>query len=404
MRFSPSFTFLAGWAVSASMAAFVHPGLLHTEADFERIRGKISAGAQPWTSAWSTFHGLWLAQTSYAVRGPHPIVYRGGSETQNYGDLYNDIASAYTQAIQWKLTDDTSYADAAVKILDAWATTLTQISGNADRFLAAGIYGYEFANAAEIMRAYSGWPAANFEAFKTMMVNVFYPVSLDFLTNHNGQNGVVWPTDVLHYWANWDLCNIAGVQAIAVLTDNQTMYDYATDYFYNGPGQGSINHTIPFIHIEEGSGKELGQTSESARDQGHATLDYALLSVIAQTAWSQGLDLFGYSNSRILAGSEYMAKYNLGFDVPFTPYVTRAWGNISTISDASRGIIRPVWELLYAHYDGVKGLNASWTGAMRDHVLNNTGGAENGVGSAGGNSGGYDQLGYGTLLFRLDGN
>ncbi|KAK7685883.1 hypothetical protein QCA50_011230, partial [Cerrena zonata] len=51
--------------------------------------------------------------------------------------------------------------------------------------------------------------------------------------------------------------------------------------------------------------------------------------------------------------SEYMAKYNLGFDVPFTPYVTRAWGNISTISAGSRGIIRPVWELLYAHYDGV---------------------------------------------------
>lgn len=44
--------------------------------------------------------------------------------------------------------------------------------------------------------------------------------------------------------------------------------------------------------------------------------------------------------------------------------------------------------VLYAHYDGVKGLNASWTGAMRDHVLENTGGAENGVGSAGGNSGG----------------
>lgn len=65
----------------------------------------------------------------------------------------------------------------------------------------------------------------------------------------------------------------------------------------------TISHqSIRFIHIEEGSGKELGQTSESGRDQGHATLDYALLSVIAQTAWNQGLDLFGYSNSRILAG------------------------------------------------------------------------------------------------------
>lgn len=97
------------------------------------------------------------------------------------------------------------------------------------------------------------------------------------------------------------------------------MYNFATDYFYNGAGQGSLNHTIPcvsifvsaryssssinrFIHVEERSGKKLGQTSESGRDQGHATLDYALLGVIAQTAWNQGLDLFGYASNRILAG------------------------------------------------------------------------------------------------------
>lgn len=67
--------------------------------------------------------------------------------------------------------------------MDAWAGTLTEVNGNADRFLAAGIYGYEFANAAELLRSYPGWPAASFEAFKTMMINAFYPVSFDFLEN-----------------------------------------------------------------------------------------------------------------------------------------------------------------------------------------------------------------------------
>ena len=59
-------------------------------------------------------------------------------------------------------------------------------------------------------------------------------------------------------------------------------------------------------------------------------------------------------------------------------------------------------ELLYAHYSSLKGLNASWTGAYRDYVLDQSGGAEGGGGDYGTNSGGYDQLGFGTILYRLE--
>lgn len=75
---------------------------------------------------------------------------------------------------------------------------------------------------------------------------------------------------------------------------------------------------------------------------------------------------------------------------------------MTEISSASRLAIRPGFELIYAHYAGVKGMDASWTGPYRDMVNGNTtGDVEGGGGDYGGNSGGYDGLGYGTLLFRL---
>ena len=97
--------------------------------------------------------------------------------------------------------------------------------------------------------------------------------------------------------------------------------------------------------------------------------------------------------------AEYTCKYNTGHSVPFTTF-TNKHGTATQISAVARGELRPVAELLYAHYSDVKGLNASWTGAYRNAVVSAGGGAEGGGGDYGPNSGGYDQLGFGTLLFR----
>lgn len=99
--------------------------------------------------------------------------------------------------------------------------------------------------------------------------------------------------------------------------------------------------------------------------------------------------------------AEYVFKYNAGHDVPFTEF-TNSHGTAEVISDNGRGIIRPIAELIYAHYNGVKGLDAYWTGEYRDIVVEEGGGAEGGGGDYGPNSGGYDALGFGTLLFRLE--
>lgn len=103
-------------------------------------------------------------------------------------------------------------AGRAIAILKAWSANLKKIGGSSDNYLASGIYGYELANAAEILRTSPQWQAADFQRFQSMMLTVFYPLNDDFLTKHNG-------TKVDHYWANWDLANMASLLEIGVLTD-----------------------------------------------------------------------------------------------------------------------------------------------------------------------------------------
>lgn len=100
--------------------------------------------------------------------------------------------------------------------------------------------------------------------------------------------------------------------------------------------------------------------------------------------------------------AEYMAKYNLDHEVPFTTYVNSVHGTHTVISPVGRGQARPIGELIYAHYASVKGLDAQWIGAYRDFVVEKGGGSEGGVGFYGSTSGGYDQIGFGTLLFRRE--
>ncbi|OQP57750.1 hypothetical protein A3860_08980 [Niastella vici] len=380
--------FIAITARQAAAQAFVHPGLLHTEADFTRMRTKVNAGAQPWKGSWDLLVANSHSQLGYVAR-PTDTVRRGGTN-QNYPQLYNDIAAAYQCALRWKISGDDAYADKSIAIMNAWSSTLKEITGNADRFLASGIYGYQFANAAEIMRTYSGWAAVDFTRFKNMMLNEFYPLCDNFLLNHNG-------ACITNYWANWDLCNMAAILAIGVLCDRRDLYNRAIDYFKTGAGNGSIMHAVWYLHSAT-----LGQWQESGRDQGHCTLGIGLLASFCEMAWNQGDDMYGYDSNRFMKGAEYVAQYNIGNTVPYTTYT---WGNgqncaqmsQTVISDASRGNLRPVWEMVYNHYANRLGIAVPGMAAYAQLHR-----PEGGGGNYGTASGGFDQLGFGSLTFTRD--
>lgn len=369
---------------------FVHPGMLHLQADFDRIKAKVDAGLSPWIEGWEKLTNNSHSSLNYTS---HPVVklIRGGSSTEepeadNYSTAFNDVAAAYQCAVRWKITADDAYAEKAIEILNAWSSKCTVISGNSNVALAAGIYGYQFANAAEIMRSYEGWSSADFEAFKLWMLDVFYPISHDFIIRHND-------TCISHYWANWDLANLANIMAIGVLTDDADIYNEAIEYLISGEGNGQLKKTIYFIHPNG-----LGQMQESGRDQGHALLCVGLLGTICEMAWNQGDDLYGYDDNRVLKGAEYEAKYNFAnLNVPFEPYDNCDNVNQTVISDSGRGGYRPIWDRLYNHYVVRQGLSAPYVEmAARVHR------PEGGGGDYGSNSGGFDSLGFGTLLFSLE--
>lgn len=281
---------VAGSPQQPRQATFTHPGLLHTQKDFDRIQGFVNDKKEPWLTGWNKL----IAHTNadYQPR-PVEVIYRGSGTPQNYANVFRDAAAAYANAIRWKVSGDEVYAQAAVRILDGWSSTLKEVSGNSDKYLASGLYGYQLANAGEIMRDYAAWKGL--PDLVNMLNAAFYPMNHRFFKEHND-------AAVDHYWANWDLCNLCSMHAIGVLSDNRTMVDEAINYFKTGEGNGAIEKVIWTIHKEDGTGKPLGQIQEAGRDQGHSMLVVALLGTLAQQSLNQGEDLFALLDNRILAG------------------------------------------------------------------------------------------------------
>jgi len=347
---------------------FVHPGGLHTQADLDRMKAKVAAGEHPWIDGWNKLITDPQAQNTYVAAARANM---GSSRQRADADAH----AAYLNALRWYITGDSTYAECAVRICNAWSSAVNQVPTGTDIPGLSGIPIFDFGMAAELLRVYPGWAPADFSRFKNMMLTYFYPVAHNFLVNHNG-------SCISNYWSNWDISNIGALLAMGVLCDDQAKYDEAVEYFKNGAGMGSIMNTIPYIHAGN-----LGQWQESGRDQEHAQLAVGMLASVCEIAWNQGLDLYGYDNNRLLAGAEYVARTNLSLPVPYTAYNNCQNANQLWVSINGMGRLddRPVWEMIYNHYVVRKGLNAPNVKSMAQLVRPEHGSA--------------DHFGYGTLAF-----
>ena len=403
---------------------FKHPGGLHTQEDFDRIKRQLSKGNSRVTSAYNILKNSAYAQPTVATY-PTEVIVRGGGVGENYMNAARGATMAYQNALRWKIEGNTACADAAVRILMAWANTTRDIGGDSNYALAAGLYGYQFAQAAELMRDYSGWNATDFETFKQWMLTVWYPKAIGFLRGRNGtwENAGRWWQAPGHYWSNWGLCNVLALINIGILCDDVFIYNQGMSYFkYDQVGTfrdprtddpirndglteflGNLVVTTTDSELETGAYGKLGQMQESGRDTGHSSLAAGLMVDIAKVGWNQGDDLFAFMDHRLAAGIEYVAAQTQSVaDLPWTNYHyatsgyyysdSRSWIQTEPALGAQ---MRPYWGTVIGIYEGVKGVRMPFS-----EISYNDMGIDGG--GLGGTSGGYDHLGYSVLMNTYD--
>jgi len=403
---------------------FIHPGGLHTQADFDRVKAQLSAGHQRVTQAYNI---LCQAEYSQSTVQTYPVetIVRGGGSGENYINAARGATMAYQNALRWKIGGTVANADAAVRILMAWCNTTTAISGNSDQCLAVGLYGYQFAQAAELMRDYDGWSRDDFRKFQQWMLTLWYPKAIQFLRERNGTwlNSGKWWQAPGHYWSNWGLCNVMCVISIGILCDDVYIYNQGMSFFkYDQCGTftdprtadpilndglteflGNLVVTTSNSALETGAYGQLGQMNESGRDTGHSALALGLAVDVAKVGWNQGDDLFAYMNHRLAAGIEYVAAQTQSVQgLPWTNYHygssgyyysdSRAWLMTGPALGAQ---MRPYWGTVIGIYEGVKGVRMPFAEQSYTDMGIDAGGT-------GGTSGSYDHLGYSVLMNTYD--
>lgn len=309
---------------------FVHPGSIMTIADLNRVKQHVQAKDAPWYGLFTDLQKDAYGNMSRTARGSSDIGGSNGTRQRASGDAY----AALVDAIEWHVTGNTKYADHAVKMLNAWGSTVK--TANDQLFQLPSV---TMTLAAEMLRNsdgsfYSGWAETDKTAFLNMVREVLYPTCKSQAETNT--------------MTSWSAPAAAAVMGAGILLDDETIYNEGVAFFKDSKYPGSVVNSIA----------ENGQCKEMGRDNVHCMLALNALAEMAQMAWNQGDDLYGFLDNRLLKGFEYWCNYNIGHeDVVYEPIGN--WYYISTHNNAFR--LAPdgtCFECVYHHYREIKGMDA----------------------------------------------
>lgn len=316
---------------SGSAPKFKHPGIYQSADDMEYMKKQIKAGEEPWKTA---FEQIKAATDLNFVPRPEPHIISGPYGKPNVGgrELQESAAMCYNAALVWYVTEDKAYADKALEIIRAWAPNVWDFDENNAKLL-AGLTGYIWCNAAEILRyTDSGWQDSDTKSFTQMMMTAYYPVLRYYFPEANG---------------NWDGAIAQSIMAIGIFTDNRPMFDNAVDHFLYSYDNGSL---LKYVYPS-------GQCQETERDQGHVQMGLGEFAGAAHVAYTQGVDLFAVADNRLAVGFEYTAKVMMG-EYPFS---------YGTISERAKNLRPNSYEFAYRYYTS-KGYEMPYTKRAADAI------------------------------------
>ncbi len=320
----------------SATSGFRHPGVLLNLPQLDLIKSRVAAGIEPQKSAFEAAKASSLAALNY-VPSPWATCECGPRSNPDRGckDEQRDSEAAYTQALLWHITGDRAYAKNAIRIMNAWANTLTGGHRLANGPVQAAWCGEVWPRAAEIIRyTYPGWSAAEVAKFQNMLATQYVPS----LVGGSCENG------------NKELSMSEALINIGVFNDDRATFDLgvqmwrgrAPAYIYlktDGPNPvkaanceempiwGNKGYTTPLVD---------GLLQETCRDSGHANMALSAMVNAAETARQQGLDLYAEQGARIMAALEYQAQF-------LPPHNAPVPENLAFNK-------HPTWEIAYNHF------------------------------------------------------
>jgi hypothetical protein len=286
---------------------FLHPGAWSSCTELNFVKTQIAANAQPWTNR--------LNQVKYSGEGTQSAAHFSGTvfdscSIESQGQA--DSEAAYAQALVWYLTGDATYGNRAVSILNAWAglqsITASGSCYNQQNILDAAWFGADFANAAELMRFYSGWAPVSITTFQNMLKTAFYPL----LATASTGNG------------NIDMTEIDAMMSMAVFCDDPSEFNLGLQrlqarvpaYIYTSSSPSLIPRiagdaccgTWPNAFWSNPVTWVTGLEQETCRDNGHHA-QFGLNSGIhaAEVSWHQGTDVYTTYQSAFVPALELLS-------------------------------------------------------------------------------------------------
>ncbi|MER6706188.1 alginate lyase family protein [Streptomyces fumanus] len=278
-------------------AEFTHPGVLVSEAQLDTVRKNTTAGRQPWLSAYLTMRDSAYGSYRYRARPFRTVSCPAGAAAgRGCAEERADAIAAYTQALLFAVTGKRQHAAKARGIMDAWSARLTRHTGE-NAGLQAGWTASSWARAAELIRHTpgGGWPKERVRRFEKMLRTAHLPKVTRKAPDFNG---------------NWDLITTDGAISAAVFLDDRKTFNDALQrfrervpaYFYlekDGrlpltPAGSSIDtpKRLTAYWFRQTTYKD-GVTQETCRNFAHVGYSIAATAHIAETAWHQGVDLYG---------------------------------------------------------------------------------------------------------------
>lgn len=407
---------------------FVHPGVGMNKAMLDNMRDRARAGEEPWASAFLNLSGLGSSQTAPLMRnkGDNPQMVdipSGGSPSTGLAILTNmeqDAHTAWAQTIMWYITGNEVYRQNAMTLLRNWSK-VQSIGSIYDEQIRVSLAVYQFTYAAEILRSSPSntpgydWTSDDTTAFASYLniVKSKYDRAWHFMNQHGMCVMAMMGSAVFR---ESDADYALAVQRATTNPEQGTNYDFS-DPNNRQDRSGSILASIRAVTKNVSTGATVPaniQVMEMGRDQAHPYIGLGALANAAMTSFIQGtkvdpvlgtistasnsVNMFGFLNHRLLAGVNYLTKYNLGFDVTFIPSYLNQTANgqiASAPTTGDRGVIQTTLGILYNYYKYVERRSDMETNESTRYLAQ----AFSKIYPENDNP---DMVGHGVLLYTLD--